>query len=227
MRKTIESVVNQTYTDYEYIIIDGGSTDSSLEVIAEYTDRITYWNSEPDNGIYNAMNKGIAQANGEWVIFMNSSDVFRNYEVLANIFNRNIEAHTQILYGNALVNGLNKILNPPANITKSFFLTGTICHQSLFAKRELFDRVGNFNSNYIIISDRDWLLRVYVSKNHFAYINFEICIWDPIGFSSQNRELFSKELLELKKIYFNTFEIVVFRINNKFAKLKNKLLAYF
>jgi len=224
--KTVESVVSQTFTDYEYIIIDGGSTDGSVEVIAEYADRITYWVSEPDNGIYSAMNKGIAQANGEWVIFMNSGDVFRNYEVLANIFNRNIAAHMQILYGNALVKGLNKILNPPATITKSFFLTGTICHQSLFARRELFDRVGNFRSNYAIISDRDWLLRVCISKNHFTYINLDISIWDPVGFCSQNPELFSKELLELEKNYFNMYEIVVFRFKNKFAKLKNKLLQY-
>ena len=74
LQKTIESVINQTFTDYEFIIIDGGSTDSSLEIIKQYANKITYWVSEPDNGIYNGMNKGIGQADGEYCFFLNSGD---------------------------------------------------------------------------------------------------------------------------------------------------------
>jgi glycosyltransferase involved in cell wall biosynthesis len=74
LRKTIESVVNQTFRDYEYIIIDGGSTDGSVDVIKEYADKIDYWVSEPDKGIYNAMNKGVAAAHGEYTNFLNSGD---------------------------------------------------------------------------------------------------------------------------------------------------------
>ena len=74
LRKTIESVVNQTYRNFEYIIIDGGSTDGSVEVVKEYADRISYWVSEPDNGIYNAMNKGVLAANGKYIQFLNSGD---------------------------------------------------------------------------------------------------------------------------------------------------------
>ena len=76
LRKTIQSVVNQTFTDFEYIIIDGGSEDGSVEVIKDYSDKITYWISERDKGIYNGMNKGIAQAKGTYINFMNSGDVF-------------------------------------------------------------------------------------------------------------------------------------------------------
>ena len=223
LRKTIESVISQTFTDYEYLIIDGGSTDGSLDIIKEFADRMSYWVSEPDGGIYNAMNKGIAWATGDWIIFMNSGDVFRNIEVLENVFNRNIEAKTQILYGNTLVKGLNKLVEPPAKITKDFFLTGTICHQSLFARRDLFDRIGNFNYTYKIISDKEWLLHVYISKNHFTYLNLDISIWDPIGFSSKNHDLFYKELKTLEKQYFSSFEILIFRIKNKYMKYKNKL----
>ena len=74
LRRTIESVVSQTYTEFEYIIIDGASTDESVDVIKEYADKITFWVSEPDNGIYNAMNKGILKAKGEYLLFLNSGD---------------------------------------------------------------------------------------------------------------------------------------------------------
>src|SRR5659263_50658 len=112
--KTIESILSQSFIDYEYLIIDGGSTDNSLDILIKYANRITYWVSEPDKGIYNAMNKGIAHATGEWIIFMNSGDVFRNDEVLANVFKSDIEAQTQIIYGNTLVKGLNNLVIPPA-----------------------------------------------------------------------------------------------------------------
>ena len=86
LRKTIESVVKQTYKDFEYIIIDGGSTDGSVDVIKEYADKIDYWVSEPDKGIYNAMNKGIDVAKGEYCIFMNSGDVFFSNDVYNEVY---------------------------------------------------------------------------------------------------------------------------------------------
>ena len=88
--KTINSVINQTYKDFEFIIIDGGSTDGSLEVIQEYSGQINYWVSEPDNGIYHAMNKGIVMAKGEYCNFMNSGDCFFDEQVLKNAFSHNL-----------------------------------------------------------------------------------------------------------------------------------------
>ena len=85
LRRTIESVVSQTYADYEYLIIDGGSTDGSVNAIKEYEDKISYWVSEKDGGIYNAMNKGVKVAHGEYLIFMNSGDVFYNDRVIERI----------------------------------------------------------------------------------------------------------------------------------------------
>ena len=82
LRKTIESVVNQTYKDFEYIVIDGGSTDGSVDVIKEYTDRIDYWVSEPDKGIYNAMNKGIDVAQGEYCLFLNCMGILNEKHLL-------------------------------------------------------------------------------------------------------------------------------------------------
>lgn len=211
LRETIENVISQTYSDYEYIIIDGGSTDGSVEVIKRYANKIFYWVSESDKGIYHAMNKGIAKSNAEWVLFMNCGDMFANSEVLKNVFNSKIESQAKVLYGNVLVKGSNAIVYPSA-LSKSFFLFATICHQSLFTKRELFSRYGNFNLSYSIASDKEWLLRIFLAKNHFSYIDLDICAWDPVGVSSENIDLFTKETKEIEKLYFSFFEILLFRI---------------
>lgn len=219
LRKTVENVMSQTYADYEYIIIDGCSTDGSIELIKEYADKIVYWVSEPDKGIYHAMNKGIAQANGDWIIFMNCGDIFKDNDVLKYVFNKEIDSFTSILYGNVLIKGSNEI-KYPSRISKSFFLFATICHQSLFVRRELFRDYGNFDLSYFIASDKEWLLRVFIAKNHFSYLNFDICIWDPVGASSANIDLFSKELKRIENEYFSIFEIFLFRFKNY---LKNRL----
>ncbi len=97
LRKTIESIVKQTFKDFEYIIIDGGSTDGSAEVIKEFADKITYWVSEPDKGIYNAMNKGILHAKGEYLLFLNSGDWLADDDLLSKVF---CEPRTaDIIYG--------------------------------------------------------------------------------------------------------------------------------
>lgn len=92
LKRTIDSVVSQTFTDYEWIVIDGGSTDGSRELIEQYQDHFAYWCSEPDKGIYNAMNKGIAHAKGEWLQFLNSGDVLYSNNTLASVFSSKYDA---------------------------------------------------------------------------------------------------------------------------------------
>jgi len=209
--ETIESVVTQNFVDYEYIVIDGGSIDGSLEVINKFSKQIAYWISEPDNGIYHAMNKGIAKAKGEWIIFMNSGDIFINNEVVKKVFTRDINLTTKIIYGNALFKGSNKI-ERPFPLSKSHFLFATICHQSLFVRSELFCHYGKFDLNYIIVSDKEWIMRIYLAKNHFSYINLDICLCDPVGFSSKNIELFVAETKKIEIQYFTSIEIFFFRL---------------
>ena len=100
LRKTIESVISQTYNDFEYLIIDGGSIDGSVDVIKEYADRISYWFSEPDKGIYNAMNKGILKAKGQYLQFLNSGDYLVNKNVIENVFHELPDC--DLLYGNII-----------------------------------------------------------------------------------------------------------------------------
>ena len=97
LRKTAESIVSQTFQDFEWIVIDGGSTDGSKELIEQYSDRIAYWCSEKDSGIYNAMNKGVRYAKGEYINFMNSGDCFADSSVLSDVSERLLD--NVILYG--------------------------------------------------------------------------------------------------------------------------------
>lgn len=135
LRKTIESVVSQTYTDFEYIIIDGASTDGSVDIIKEYADRITYWVSEPDNGIYNAMNKGILKAKGEYLQFLNSGDWLTNNDVLKYVFD--LRRDEDVLYGDEfLFYNINKIVRKayPQKLTFYDLFVGSISHEGSFYK---------------------------------------------------------------------------------------------
>ena len=139
LRRTIESVVNQTFRDFEYIIIDGGSTDGSVEVIKKYADRIDYWVSEPDKGIYNAMNKGILQAHGEYLNFMNSGDCFYDEECLYKVSTSNLKAD--------IIVGRDYHCNPqtggefrtifPRRLSMFTFCKSYLPHQSTFFSKDL------------------------------------------------------------------------------------------
>ena len=152
--KTIQSVINQTYTDYEYIIIDGGSTDGSVEVIKEYNDRITYWVSERDKGVYNAMNKGIAQAQGDYINFMNSGDSFYDNHVLENV--------SQLMDNSDFIIGKDYNQDPetgevfttilPTRLSMAAFYMWTLPHQSAFIRRSLFSG-SQYDENLRIVAD--------------------------------------------------------------------------
>ena len=152
LRRTIQSVVSQTYADYEYLIIDGGSSDGSVNAIKDYEDRISYWVSEKDGGIYNAMNKGVKVAHGEYLIFMNSGDVFYNSDVLKNIRE---ELHDEdILVGKVFIDDNNNIISPPPQRELSMYhlFSGSIPHQGTFIKT-LLQKKYPFDETLKISSD--------------------------------------------------------------------------
>lgn len=154
LKKTIESVINQTWEDFEYIIIDGGSSDGSSAYIESQSDNIDYWVSEPDSGIYNAMNKGIKIATGEYLLFLNSGDHLYSDEVLDR--NRQYIANHDLVCFNLLVVGkvTSEIVLLPEKLRFSYFFEGgTLCHPSTFIKKSLFDIVGLYDENLKIVSD--------------------------------------------------------------------------
>ena len=180
LRRTIESVVNQTNDNYEYIVIDGGSTDGSVDVIQKFSDRISYWVSEKDDGIYNAMNKGIMHATGEWLIMMNAGDVFCDKSVLQNIM-ENIPENKTFLYSNFFIIGS----DGKKKLCKTSFIEGHLNHQSIIYKRILHQRHGMY-----IVTDKltisDYLFFIRVPKYEVAKIETPIAIYDTNGISNQS-----------------------------------------
>lgn len=189
--KTIESVVSQSFKDYEYIIIDGGSTDGSVDVIKQYADKIDYWVSEPDKGIYNAMNKGILKAHGEYLNFMNSGDYFFDNNVLEKV-NPFLKADIiqGLIYDNAKKD-FSKIYFD--KLSMRYFYEGTIWHQAGFFNKSLF-KDSLYNENYKIVSD--WLFymqKIIFENKKIDIIPICVAFFEGDGISSNNTKLNSEE----------------------------------
>lgn len=193
LRRTIESVVRQTYKDYEYIIIDGGSTDGSVEIIKEYSANIDYWVSEKDRGIYHAMNKGITQAHGEYCIFMNSGDCFYDEAVLSSV--ANYDLNEDIVVGYASINKGNGIISPPPTGEFTFYhlYSGSIPHQASFIKTELL-RKYPYDENLRISSDWKFFVQTLILDNcSIRYLDVFVVRYDLDGISSSNPQLMRQE----------------------------------
>jgi len=172
LENTIKSVVAQKYHDYEYIIIDGGSSDGSLDVIHEFSDSITYFVSEPDNGIYHAMNKGILKSHGEYLIFMNSGDCFYDNEVLDKI---HPELTADIVEG-YIYRQDKKTIEQRTYKTPTLrnFIEGSLNHQACFIKRTLFDN-HLYDESLNICADWKFFLERIIFDN-CTYTSCEICV---------------------------------------------------
>lgn len=155
LEKTIRSVAAQEYSDVEYIVIDGASTDGSVDVIHAHAQHITDWHSEPDTGIYNAMNKGIAKATGDWLIFMNAGDVFATHTILQQFVDGNYA--DDIVFGNQIrhyPDGRTDVWQVDGQtIDFVFFARRGIPHQSTFIRNALFKQHGNYREDLPIYAD--------------------------------------------------------------------------
>jgi glycosyltransferase involved in cell wall biosynthesis len=194
--RTIKRVIDQTYINFEFIVIDGGSTDNSITVIEKYCNRISYWISEKDSGIYNAMNKGIRIAKGEYCMFLNSGDFLYSNETLFNIFS--IGLTEDIFYGNSIRfskdNGAGFLIIEPDNLSLYHFFMKSICHQSTFIKRDLFMKYGFYNEQLQIASDWEFNLKAIVINNcTIRHLNIPIVYFDAEGLSNRSREQSIKE----------------------------------
>ena len=198
LKRTIESVVNQTFFDkVEYVIIDGGSTDGSVDVIKEYDDKIAYWCSEPDGGIFPAMNKSIEHINGDYALYLNSGDILNKNNVIERVYG---ELDKDIVYGNEYkVNNKRTLARFPDNLNENFFKKSALPHQSTFIRAELLKERG-YSEKWQVLGDWSWLReRIMVDKVSYKHLNFTISDYDLNGFSTINQKLFFAERNEYYK----------------------------
>lgn len=215
LEKTIKSVIDQEFTDYEYIVIDGGSTDGSKEVIKSFQNQLDYWCSEPDGGIFNAMNKGILKSTGKYILFLNSGDYLEN-NILESI-KREI-TQQDIIYGdlNFVQGGKIKYTEKfPNALTAAFFFNNYLGHPSTFIKRELFN-TSLYSENLHIVADWEFFFKKIVIENcSYKHIDFIISNFNIEGVSSINieenvkeREHCLKSLLP-EKIYYDLQQLSI------------------
>lgn len=197
--KTIRSVINQTSKDFEYIVIDGASTDGSVDVIKKYADKLTHWVSEPDTGIYNAMNKGTRLAQGEYCLYLNSGDFLVADDVLEKAFGYNFTE--DIVSCNLFLYDAVKefIQKPPQYVSLFTFANGSLPHPSTFIKRELINRLGGYNESYRIMSDWCFFLDAMI-KHQCSYKTLDILLtkFNCFGISSTSCVDDSKEYIMRK-----------------------------
>ena len=193
LQKTIDSVVSQTFRDFEWIVIDGGSTDGSKELIEQNADHFAYWVSEPDKGIYNAMNKGIRVARGEYLQFLNSGDWYYEPNALNNAFLRHPSADIAFADCNLIENGnIIEERQYPDIMSLKEILDFNICHNSTFFKRSLFSD-NLYNEKLKIAADFEFLIKSILLNQSFEHIPSTLISYDLAGISSTNQELCDTE----------------------------------
>lgn len=190
LKSTIESVVNQTYKNFEYIVVDGGSTDGSVEVIKDNVDKITYWVSESDRGIYHAMNKGIDVAKGEYCIFINSGDLLYNSTTLEQSI-AYLDG-TDIILGDTLETD-GRIVLHKKYITFKTLYSDSLSHQSSFIKTSLLKKY-HYDESLKIVSDWKFFLQTLIIDNStYKGIPLFISIYDISGITNSNFAKFIEE----------------------------------
>ncbi|WMW23233.1 glycosyltransferase family 2 protein [Methanolobus mangrovi] len=225
IERAINSVLNQTYKNIEYLIIDGASKDNTIDIVNKYKSKIAFFLSEPDKGIYDAMNKGINASSGEILYFLNSDDQFYDYNVIENVvrfFHRNVAA--EIVYGSIIR------VDPDTNeafvkshnrVEKSFFIDNAICQQGIFFTKKSFDKVGLFDDTYKIAGDYEWELRAfykyYLTTCYYPQV---IAIYREGGISSldQTFKLLQEERNKAVIEHFNKVELYIYWLTKKLIK---------
>lgn len=204
LERTVESVTQQRFRDFELIVVDGASSDGSLEVIkvtAEQKNQNFHWLSEPDSGVYEAMNKGIRLSAGEYLLFLNSGDYLVDDRVFENLFSKPRTAH--FLAGKCNVSENGKVIhttNPPENITFGFLYNHGLAHQSTFIRRDLFQKYGLYREDFRYNADIEFWYRTIILQNcSTETLPWIITDYNIHGISTKekNSETYRKEMTEI------------------------------
>ena len=223
LEKTLQSVASQTYKKFEYIVIDGASTDGSAEVIKKYEAEFAHlkWVSEPDAGIYNAMNKGIRIASGDYIQILNSGDCLASDDVTERMLTAlDRTGHPSILYGNMVKcfpdgRKLKDKSFAGQEITLLGMYTGTLNHDPTYIRRALFEKYGYYDESLKIVSDWKWYLQVVVLNGEKPqYVDVDVTLFDMSGISETNKDL---DRAERKKVLERLFPKAVLADYERYA----------
>ena len=235
IEKTIQSIVGQTYQDFQWIVIDGASQDGTLEILDKFKNRIDILVSEKDNGIYNAMNKGLRLAKGEYIYFLNGGDYLFDTTTLEKILSHPLIE--DFIYGNIMVfNGMMNpyILKMPTQISLEFLYNKSIPHQSTFTKKSVFEKTSGFNESFPIAADYELTLRAFLlHSSKFQFVNNIFAWYLPYGASdNEENRILEKDKIHRKyfsflkrSIYSNRMESFYYTKRNHFGNYLKKLFG--
>jgi glycosyltransferase involved in cell wall biosynthesis len=199
LERTIQSVISQQFNNYEYLIIDGNSSDSTLDIIEKYKEYLSYWISEPDNGIYDAMNKSLNYVRGQWILFLGSDDIL--LESLKDISSFLKEDNT-IYYGNAFFTRDQIKYCGKFNTLK--ITRKNICHQAIFYSRSVFDEY-KYDTKFKLLADYNLNLLLWSDKRfRFSYIPYTVSVFNQYGSCNTFTDcVFMNEKHKILKMYFS------------------------
>lgn len=218
LEQTLLSVVKQTYQNIQLIVIDGGSTDNTVDIIKRYEDSIFYWVSEPDKGIYDAMNKAVGIASGDWIYFLGSGDLLIN--IIDKVIPKLIDNHT-IYYGNVYRNDLMCVYR--GKFTPFRLSRLSICHQAILYPLAAVKKY-KFDTKYRVQADHHLNMLLYGDKDYkFKYIDVIVALYDGAGFSDVNRDIpFFRDRLQIVKANFPFVVYLYAYMRSVVAKLLNR-----
>lgn len=222
LQRTMRSVLSQTFKDYEWIVIDGGSTDGSRELIESRQEYMAYWCSEPDKGVYNAQNKGIEKAQGEYLSFLNTGDEYYESTTLAKVFGRETP-NADILYGDWYHNDLGRewIQRSPISMSRIYIYTGNVCHQAIFTRSALLKQRG-YDETMKIFADWKRNIDLVEAGCSFYYLDMVVCKYEAAGISGTPSP---QNTYERKLIYDAIPEMFKPSVDEH-SRLKKKLERY-
>lgn len=210
IERTIGSVINQTYSNIEFIVVDGGSSDCTVNILRKYDGKISKWTSEPDKGIYDAMNKGVEFATGNWIIFMNVGDVFCNNEVLTRI-SKELDNNYTFIYGNTICDFAGILIRRIPSSLDKIRRYMPFSHQSVFIKSD-YHKCHLYDTSFSLVADYDLFYHSYLNGEAFKYVSLDVAIYEAEkGVSSIN---YKKRCIEYARIHGNSESMFFYSILN-------------
>lgn len=226
LAETLQSAAGQTFKDFEHWVIDGGSKDSTMEVVKKFP-HVKYI-SEKDGGIYDAMNKGIERAQGTFVYFLNAGDCLYNSKVLADINSYIQQGDYDMIYGDVFFknhpSGVDFVQGKKVGFNDYYFSIA-LCHQAAFIKRELFNKLGLYKLDFKILADQEWFVNYFKHCDHSLYIPQTVAYYETVGMSQIQRFRNMKENNIIAKNYFPLYIYILRLVRHPFLYSKVWLLG--